>query len=179
MSRPAHSALDSPRLYLVPATIELGGADLDGNGALGAALGVPVPPEWPPEHHSRPAVMAIVEQLRDRAEHGWSAWYLVGRGPEEGLVGVCGFKGRPDAAGSVEISYAIAQPFQNVGYATEAVERLVQWAFGHEPVTQVTAETFPYLRQSIRVLEKNGFCPDGRGSEYGVVRYVLRRGSLR
>lgn len=179
MSRPAHSALDSERLYLVPATTELTRADLDGEAALSAALGVPVPPEWPPELYSRPALQAVLAQLADRAEHGWSTWYLVGRGPEEGLVGVCGFKGRPDAQGSVEIAYSILEPFRNAGYASEAVARLAEWAFGHTRVTEVTAETLPHLRQSIRVLEKNGFQRAGRGSEYGVVRYVLARSSLR
>lgn len=179
MSRPAHSAIESARLFLVPATPALTEADLAGATALADALGVPVPPEWPPELYSRPALQAVLQQLADRAEHGWSTWYLVGRGPGEGLVGICGFKGRPDAEGAVEISYSICESFRNDGYATEAVDRLVAWAFTHDRVTQVTAETFPHLRQSIRVLEKNGFRPEGRGSEYGVVKYVVRRGSLR
>ncbi len=104
MSRPSHSTIDSSRLHLVPATVELIQADLDGPDALAAALGVVVPVDWPPELFTRLAMLAMQGQLADRAEHGWSTWYLVGRGPGEGLVGVCGFKGRPDAAGSVEIS---------------------------------------------------------------------------
>ncbi len=179
MSRPSHSTIDSSRLHLVPATVELIQADLDGADALAASLGVTVPADWPPELFTRLAMLAMQGQLADRAEHGWSTWYLVGRGPGEGLVGVCGFKGRPDAAGSVEISYSILEPFRNLGYASEAVERLCVWAFGQAGVTEVTAETFPHLRQSIRVLEKNGFRRAGQGSEYGVVRYVLTRPQLR
>lgn len=178
MSRPSHSAIESPRLFLVPATAELTQADLDGQQALGAALGVDVPQEWPPELYSRPALAAVLQQLRDRAEHGWSTWYLVGRGHGEGLIGVCGFKGRPDGNGSVEISYSILDSFRNDGYASEAVQRLVEWAFSHARVRAVTAETMPHLRQSIRVLEKNGFSHAGKGSEYGVVRYVLERTRL-
>ena len=179
MSRPRHSAIDSLRLYLVPATVDLTRADLDGAEALERALGVPVPEAWPPDLYSRQALAAVERQLADRAEHGWSTWYLVGRADHEGLVGVCGFKGRPDARGSVEISYSILDPYRNAGYASEAVERLVAWAFSHSRVTEVTAETFPHLRQSIRVLEKNGFVRAGRGSEPGVIRYALNRGSLR
>lgn len=179
MSRPIHSTIESPRLYYVPATAALIQADLDGPAPLAAAMGAAVPPEWPPELFTRLAMLAMQGQLADRAEHGWSTWYLVGKGAEEGLVGVCGFKGRPDAAGSVEISYSILPSCRNRGYASEAVERLVSWAFGHAPVTEVTAETLPHLRQSIRVLEKNGFQRRGQGSEYGVVRYVLARSDLR
>jgi ribosomal-protein-alanine N-acetyltransferase len=123
--------------------------------------------------------MAVLGQLADRAEHGWSTWYLVGRGSGEGLLGICGFKGRPDGSGSVEISYSILPPYRNVGYASEAVERLSRWALNHAGVQRVTAETLPHLRQSIRVLEKNGFQRAGQGSEYGVVRYALERSSLR
>jgi len=178
LSRPLVSAIESPRLYLVPASIDITQADLDGPQALGKVLGVSVPPEWPPELYSRPALAAVLQQLRDRAEHGWSTWYLAGRGSEEGLIGVCGFKGRPDAAGSVEISYSILEPFRNAGYASESVQRLVDWAFSHSQVSQVTAETMPHLRQSIRVLEKNGFSHAGRGSEYGVSRYCINRSRL-
>lgn len=179
MTRPAHSTIESPRLYYVPATVALIQADLDGPGALAAAMGASCPPEWPPELFTRLAMLAMQGQLTDRAEHGWATWYLVGRGAGEGLVGVCGFKGRPDAAGSVEISYSILEPYRNIGFASEAVRRMATWAFEHSTVSEVSAETLPHLRQSIRVLEKNGFQRGGRGSEYGVVRYVLPRPDLR
>jgi RimJ/RimL family protein N-acetyltransferase len=179
VSRPLLSAIESERLYLVPSSVELTRADLEGPGPLGAMLGVTVPAEWPPEHYTRPALLAVLDQLADRAEHGWANWYLAGKAPDEGLVGMCGFKGRPDAAGSVEISYAILPACRNTGYASEAVQRLSRWAFSHSRVSEVTAETLPHLAPSIRVLEKNGFVRAGRGSEYGVVRYVLGRGSLR
>ena len=70
---------------------------------------------------------------------------------------------------------ATAQNYRNRGFATEAVARLVRWAFGHQAVKEVSAETMPYRRQSIRILEKLGFAFAGPGSEQGVVRYVLSR----
>jgi len=172
--------IESERLRLVPATIELMHADLGGQAALADALGAIVPGEWPPELFDRPAVKYGIRQLQNRAESGWSFWYLLR--PENGkwrLLGVCGFKGRPDAQGSVEVGYSILSPFRNKGYASEAVARLVEWAFTHQVVQEVCAETFPHLGQSIRVLEKNGFRKTGPGSEFGVVRYAITRGSLR
>jgi RimJ/RimL family protein N-acetyltransferase len=65
------------------------------------------------------------------------------------------------------------------GYATEAVARLVVWAFSHQNVVEVTAETLPHLRQSIRVMQKNGFAFQGPGSEHGVVRYALSKSQSR
>lgn len=169
----------SRRLSLIASTRELINKDLDGPAALAEALGVAIPHDWPPDLND-PAVMRFaLMQLGDPAEQGWSFWYLVNNDEPGELVGICGFKGRPDARGSVEISYSVIQPFQRQGFATEAVASLVGWAFSHHNVKEVSAETFPYLRQSIRVLEKNGFKFAGAGSESGVVRYAVRKESLK
>ena len=168
--------VESRRLTLVAATPELVQADLASRAEFAEAIGAEVPDEWPPDLFDSPAMRVALEQLRDPAEHGWSLWYLVSKNEESPRVlGVCGFKGKPDRAGSVEIGYSVLRPYRIQGYATEAVERLVAWAFSHQNVHEVTAETLPHLRQSIRVMEKNGFSLRGPGSEYGVIRYALRR----
>jgi len=176
--RPRHPlrVLESRRLTLVAATQELVEADLEGRDSLGDALGAIVPDAWPPSLYERMAMRHSLEQLRDPAEHGWSLWYLVTRqDAEPEVIGICGFKGKPDVAGSVEIGYSLLEARQRQGYASEAVARLVVWAFSHQNVLEVTAETLPYLKQSIRVLEKNGFSFAGPGSEHGVVRYVIKK----
>lgn len=168
--------LDSARLTLVAATQEIITADLAGHDALGRALHATVPAQWPPELFSTVVMNVAFLQLNDPAENGWSVWYLLKR-QQEGpvLVGLCQFKGRPDESGSVELAYSVLERHRNKGIATEAVGRLVRWAFSHQNVTEVTAETLPYRKQSIRIMEKNGFEFEGPGSEQGVVRYVLRR----
>lgn len=172
--------LESPNLILVAATPELVDADLGGRESLAVALEAEVPESWPPELFSAPVRSLSRQLLEDPAERGWSAWYLLARGGTDAvLVGLCQFRGRPDARGSVEIAYSILRGYRNLGYATEAVGRLVRWAFGHPNVNEVTAETMPYRRQSIRIMEKNGFLPAGPGSEPGVVRYVLRKSAHR
>ena len=168
--------LESARLTLVAATTELIDADLHGHEPLSAALNAEVCDEWPPELLTATVMRVAQEQLRNPASQGWSAWYLLYE--ENGctaLVGMCQFKGRPDESGSVEIAYSILERYQNRGFATEAVARLVRWAFDHGTVKEVVAETMPYRRQSIRIMEKNGFEFAGPGSEQGVVRYVLRK----
>jgi RimJ/RimL family protein N-acetyltransferase len=164
---------------LVPATQGLVKADLAGRAVLSGALGATVPDNWPPELYDRPAMEYAYRQLDDRAEQRWSAWYLVeNRASGCEVVGICGFKGRPDAKGSAEIGYSILTQFRHRGLATEAVARLVQWAFSHPGVNEVSAETLPHLVQSIKVLENNGFARAGAGSERGVVRFALPRTSL-
>jgi ribosomal-protein-alanine N-acetyltransferase len=121
-----------------------------------------------------------LEQLRDPAQHGWSLWYLVTKKHDPPrVIGICGFKGKPDRACSVEIGYSVLRPYRVQGYATEAVARLVTWAFSHQNVVEVAAETLPHLKQSIRVMEKNGFAFRGPGSEHGVIRYVVERSQSR
>lgn len=174
-----HRYLESERLRLVAASALLVNADLGGQQQLEAALGVCVPDNWPPELYDHRAMAYAARQLDDPIEARWSFWYLVDRREDdEILVGVCGFKGRPDGRGSVEIGYSILDQFRNQGIASEAVGRLADWAFSHGSVMEISAETFPHLRQSIRVLEKNGFHFTGRGSERGVIRYALSRSDL-
>jgi len=173
------SYIESRRLRLIAATPALVAEDLKGRRMLSEALGVIVPPNWPPELYDHNALEYSVRQLRDPAERNWSFWYLVYRHSDPGeLLGICGFKGRPDAQGSVEIGYSVLHQYRNQGYATEAVARLVEWAFSHRNVREVSAETLPHLRQSIRVMEKNGLRYTGAGSERGVVRYAIRRSAL-
>jgi len=114
--------------------------------------------------------------LQDPAEHGWSIWYLLSkRNDPPQVMGICGFKGKPDEAGSVEIGYSVLRQYRVQGYASEAVARLIVWAFSHQNVSEVSAETLPHLRQSIRVMEKNGLTFTGPGSEQGVVRYAVSK----
>ena len=158
--------VESRRLTLVAATEDLVRADLAGPEDLAAALGADVPDDWPPELYESAAMRLALELLRDPEQHGWSLWYLMTKKHEPPrVIGICGFKGKPDRRGSVEIGYSVLRQYRVQGYATEAVERLVSWAFSHQNVVEVAAETLPHLRQSIRVMEKNGFAFRGPGSE--------------
>jgi RimJ/RimL family protein N-acetyltransferase len=72
-------------------------------------------------------------------------------------VGSCTFKGPPDSDGVVEVAYGIETEFGRQGYATEATEALVQFAFASGRVRIVRAHTKLDNAASIRVLEKCGF----------------------
>ena len=170
--------IKSKRLNLIAATTELISKNIAGREQLSEALGVNIKDSWPPDLYGPRAMQYSLTQLGDVAEQGWSFWYLATASDPTELVGICGFKGRPDASGSVEIGYSILDDYQRRGYATEAVARLVGWAFSHHNVNEVCAETFPYLSQSIRVLQKNGFEFTGPGSETSVVRYAINRSNL-
>jgi ribosomal-protein-alanine N-acetyltransferase len=166
-------------MTLVAGTPELVSADLSGRKELAEAIGAEVPENWPPELYESTAMRWSLKQLEDPAEQGWSLWYLISKKHKvPQVLGICGFKGKPDITGSVEIGYSVLKQYRVQGYATEAVARLVVWAFSHQTVTEVSAETLPHLQQSIRVMEKNGLSISGAGSEYGVVRYAVKKGNF-
>lgn len=171
--------LDSRRLRLIAANRFLVSCDLKGRDALADAIEAEVPENWPPELYDHKAMAFAGRQLRDPDEAGWSFWYVLERADDgQVLVGICGFKGRPDKRGMIEIGYSVLEQFRNTGYASEAVARLVEWAFSHGLVREIRAETFPHLKQSIRVLEKNGFSYRGAGSEHGVICFAVDRSNL-
>nr|WP_254842791.1 GNAT family N-acetyltransferase [Bacillus sp. MRMR6] len=65
-----------------------------------------------------------------------------------------GFKGKPDDEKSVEVGYGITASEQNKGYATEALNCIVKWAFNSNSVKKIIAECLEENSSSIRVLEK-------------------------
>ena len=77
------------------------------------------------------------------------------------VVGSVGFKGAHDADGMVEIGYGIVVAFEGAGYATEATEQLIAFAFSNPEVRLIRAHTLPENNASTRVLAKNGFAKVG------------------
>lgn len=73
------------------------------------------------------------------------------------VVGTCGFKGPPGPDGVVELAYGVETDHQGKGYATEAAEALVAYAFGSGLVQLVRAHTLPEANASTRVLTKCRF----------------------
>ncbi len=167
------------RLDLVPAGARQLAAELDGPTGLAAALGVRVPPEWPPELYGREDVeLSLVAAQHTPAEDlRWLFYYFVLRADGDGsptVIGIGGFKG-PPAEGEVEIGYSILEAYRRRGYASEAVAALLAVAFDDPRVECVCAETYPELTPSIGVLERSGFRLVGAGIEEDGLRFALRR----
>ena len=167
--------LRTERLELIPATLELADADLHNRLEFMHQLHARVLDSWPPPLNDERSMADTIDYLRRNPEAvGWATWYFVAKKHKPVAVGLGGFKGVP-VAGSVEIGYCLLPVFQKKGYAIEAVAALLDWAFGHEEVDRVIAETPPEPTSSIRLLEKSGFTNIGKGSEGGVIRFELPR----
>ena len=172
--------LKTKRLELVAGTADLFRVRIDDREFLSRRLGARVPAEWPPPLYDQDAMEWMAKYLDENAGAGaWTFYFIIlpaRAGEAEGtVIGGVGYKGLPGADGAVEIGYSMLPEFQRSGYATEVAGALVRRAFAEPRVTRVIAETYPELRPSIRVLEKNNFRFVGDGSEERVIRYALTR----
>jgi len=173
----------TPRLTLVPRTIELAETELQRPEAFPKLLGAIAPGNWPPELliDARPQ---FLEALRGNPTLlRWFDCYILLRDESGGLptlIGGIGFIADEGQPVVLQLGYSLLPQFHNRGYCTEAVAALLEWAFSHEEVSYIYADTFPELGPSIRVLRKSGFEQRGAGAEERSIRFVLgREGYLR
>ena len=101
---------------------------------------------------------AWLAQLRAAAPGDpWTHGFAMVERASGTVVGSCGYKGPPGPEGIVEIAYGVAPEHQGHGYATEAAQALVAFAFGAAEVSQVCAHTKSNNGASGRVLTKIRF----------------------
>ena len=92
-----------------------------------------------------------------RSADPWTHGFAVVQRASGTVVGMCAYKGPPNAAAAVEIAYGINPEYQGRGYATEVARALVAFAFASGQVRLVCAHTRPEENASTRVLTKCGF----------------------
>ena len=169
--------VETPRLELIAGNLEMVRAEISDRVLLSSLLIALVPADWPPEMDDLQMKELSARWFEENPDsEGWLCWYFILRKAKKGkreLIGIGGFKDKPEADGTVEIGYSILKRFQGSGYATEAAKGLVAWAFSHPDVRRVIAETPARLTASIRVLEKCGFVQTGPTSETETLWFEL------
>ncbi|GAB3885400.1 GNAT family N-acetyltransferase [Spirosoma agri] len=121
----------------------------------------------------------------DPSEGPWWLYFFIHRA-DNALIGVGGYKGKPDENGMVEIGYEIYPDYRGQGLATETARGLIDRAFEHPDVTLVKAHTLAEMSASVRVLEKCGMVfndafddpNDGPVWQWQVKRSYLNRSEL-
>lgn len=79
-----------------------------------------------------------------------------------------------------EIEFVLSEDYQNKGYATEAVKRILKYAFGELDLMVVAVCHYPLNVKSKRVIEKCGFTYEGTLRKYSKnlsdsVRYSMTK----
>ena len=165
--------LQADRLLLVAITAEMLTAEQEADRVgLAALLQAQISAHWPPEDWEPHVYRFILKQYEERPDScGWHRYVLLTDRPGRGntLVGALGAFPRPD--GDVEIGYSTLPEFQRRGYATAAARTLVEWLLGREGIRSVSAQTYPRLPESIKIMERCGMTFVGDGDDPGTVRY--------
>jgi RimJ/RimL family protein N-acetyltransferase len=154
---PSHdgAGIETERLQLLPCGTELLRSAIQGDQQLAQHLGVAVAENWT-EFGVGPLQYALEKLAGNTAERGWWTYFPIHKADHK-LIGSGGYKGRPSAAGSVEVGYEIAPAYRNQGLATEMTRGLIEQAFKHPSVTAIIAHTLGQENPSTRVLAKCGF----------------------
>ncbi|WP_236143332.1 GNAT family N-acetyltransferase [Nostoc sp. CMAA1605] len=142
------------RLSLVPFTLNLVKSVINSRAELEEVLGVIVPESWPSEEFGEILPMIADNLLNNPSLDKWGR--IIIHKAENILIGDIGFKGLPDDTGTVEMGYGIIPSHQGQGYASEAAEGMIDWAFAQSGVQRITAECLRENIRSVRVLEKIG-----------------------
>lgn len=150
-------ALRTERLELVPVTLSMVEAVMAGDRARAeAACGACLPEAWPGEQLIARAFGVSLDAIRrDPERRLWGDTLLMPHDGPRRVVGSVIFHGRPDD-GIAEIGYGVEEASQRRGYATEGTLACVEWALAQQGVEAVRATTFPWHRESLRVIEKVG-----------------------
>lgn len=107
-----------------------------------------------PEYELGPHIGMYLENLKeDSSVLGWGVWLIIDKQTNK-IIGDIGFKGKPDDEKTVEVGYGITASEQNKGFATEALHRIVSWAFNTNSVNKIKAECLEDNLPSIKVLQK-------------------------
>jgi len=139
------TTVGTKRLWLVPRTSEDALAQIE---------------EMPADQRAQVSPVWLTRVQSGNADVWTLGFSMVDRSTGR-AIGSCGYKDAPDADGMVEIAYGVATEHQNRGFATEAAQALVEFAFGSGRVRVVRAHTYEPANNSARVLLKCGFLACG------------------
>lgn len=67
---------------------------------------------------------------------------------------------------SCHLGYRLDQEEVNKGYMTEAVSRVISYAFDELKLHRIEANIMPRNTSSLKVVERLGFCPEGVARKY-------------
>lgn len=149
--------------------------------ALAAVLGDPVAMQYYPAAFDRRGVEEWVAKNIARYQcDGHGLWAMLLKDSGE-LIGDCGCTVQEvEGAHYIEVGYHVRRDLWGNGYATEAAQACMQYAFTKLGVDRVMSLIRPENVQSIRVAEKNGLTCEKiifwRGYEHYV--YAKRRGFM-
>jgi ribosomal-protein-alanine N-acetyltransferase len=127
----------------------------------------PFEPAWSPDELSRGAFRRRLKRYRSDRRFGTGAAFLVERAQDRELLGGVTLTNiRRGVTQSASVGYWIGLPFVRQGYASEALERVLRYAFDDLELNRIEAACMPRNSASIGVLRRAGFGHEGLARRY-------------
>ena len=158
MKKPNVMWLATDRLLIVPLSYEQLVMYLKRDGKLEEMLNLEKAPYLIPQDLLDALNEVILPSVADKDNNYlyFTLWTIISKELNQRVGDIC-FKGEPNKKGEVEIGYGTYEKFQGMGYMTEAVKAITDWALDQPGVTAVVAETDQSNVASQRILKKNNF----------------------
>ncbi len=87
---------------------------------------------------------------------GFTSWIFIEKSTNQ-VIGDGGYKGNPNPTGEVEIGYEIIESKRKKGYATEAINALIDWGITKPEIKCITAKCHENNIASQNLLQKLQF----------------------
>lgn len=154
--------LESERLYLLPLSYEFLTLLDSQPDVLAQKLGLTkcaIDMEEPFDSAYKEAMhdFWLPQTMVNATNYKWLTNWLVIDKASKKCVGGIGFAGIPEEAGESEVGYGMDINERGKGYATEALQCLINWGFTQPKLKTVIAHTLPDGEDSQKVLKKCGF----------------------
>ncbi|WP_316795140.1 GNAT family N-acetyltransferase [Pedobacter agri] len=130
--------IQTDRLKLLPFTIQICEEVLSGSPSFLADLGITPGYGWP-DLETLDTLPRILNNLNKvKSPSGFESWMVLNKSTNT-LIGDVGFKGLPNEHGEIDIGYGIIKGETRKGYAKEAGQGLIDWAFKQTGIKVITA----------------------------------------
>lgn len=158
------SNLSTDRLILIPMTLEITKTLMEENTIEVEKIGLKTDENWPTQDTKDilPMVKSDLEKLI--IPTGFECWMIVKK-DDMRIIGDIGFKGQPDKNREIEVGYGLVEKEKGKGFVTEALCKILDWAFSQKNVDIIKADCLISNMASIRVLEKVGMKETNRDNE--------------
>ena len=115
---------------------------------------------WEP-HRSLSEIRSFVRYLRSRIRAGYPSSWVVTLKETGTVIGTIGFIWYSDENRSAELGYSFSRKYWNRGYATQALQAVIDAVFHSVPVNRLEAQHDVRNPASGRVMEKCGLRKEG------------------
>lgn len=144
------------RLLLVPCSLDIAKSLIFFRPELEEKSPISIPADWPSSLVTGMLPYFIENLEKDHDEFMWGLWMIILH-YERKIIGDILFFGKPDAAGTVYITYHLSQQMKDISLAFEAMDAILEWVIGYSDVKKIVMECSDKNVQSIKLFEKLGF----------------------